>query len=268
MHCRYVRSTRSPDETSRVSSPALLEPFSDLNAGKSYPHQIKLFNFMLTAHVARFGHPDGVDLTRFQLIAPYEANPRQWLRLPWINRYSGERYRISTTADTGGVGVARVQTYRDVLEDFLYHAEAKSAGPDGRPCHRQTLGLLQRRVVRSIPALTTHVGKESNKLEEVEAGIEHDPDEVWTEYRDPRRDPWETLVLPVLKQIPAKRLAVKTGLALRTVKAARNGHTKPHSQNRQVLTRAAAAFAREQLQEFGIQSPTDDLTYCATLLSL
>lgn len=34
-----------------------------------------------------------------------------------------------------------------------------------------------------------HVGKEYNRLEEVEAGIEHSPDEVWTKYADPKRNP-------------------------------------------------------------------------------
>jgi hypothetical protein len=31
-------------------------------------------------------------------------------------------------------------------------------------------------------AFITHVGKELNRLEEVEAGLVHDPDEVYTEY--------------------------------------------------------------------------------------
>lgn len=246
-----------------ISSPELLKPFKGLNASKGYPDQVKPSNFMLTAHVARFGHPDGVAPEHFQLIAPYETDPQKWLRLPWIDRASGQPYRITTEAETGGAMVARVQTYRDVREDFLHHPEAKSAGPDGRPCGRQTVGLLGRRVVRSMPELTTHVGKESNRLEEMEAGIEHDPDEVWTEYTDPRRDSWRTLVLPVLRQIPAKQLAKQTGLAVSTVKAARNGHTNPQGRNRVLLTRTAATFARKRLQEVGLAAPARDLAACA-----
>jgi hypothetical protein len=49
---------------------------------------------------------------------------------------------------------------------------------------RQTVGLLSRRRVRSLPQLTTHEGKESNKLEEVEAGLEHDAESVWTKIGD------------------------------------------------------------------------------------
>ncbi len=170
-------------------------------------------------------------------------------------------------ADTGGAGVARVQTYRDVLEDLLYHPKVKSAGPDGRPCYRQTVGLLRRRVMRSISELTMYVGKESNWLEDVVAGIEHSPDEAWTEYRDAERDPWKTLVLPVLKLIPAQRLADETGLTISTVKAARKGHTSPHGRNRQALILAAARFACERLRELDIPAPTDDLACCAAHLA-
>lgn len=122
-------------------------------------------------------------------------------------------------------------------------------------------------MVRSIPELTTHVGKASNRLEEVKAGIEHNPEEVWTEHADPGRDPWRALVLPVLKQVPAKQLAETTGLAVSTIKAARNGHTKPHDRNRQALVQAATAFARERLREFDILPPADDVACCATFLA-
>lgn len=48
-----------------ISSPELLKPFARLNAGKGYPDQVKPCNFMLAAHVARFGHPDSVDPEHF-----------------------------------------------------------------------------------------------------------------------------------------------------------------------------------------------------------
>lgn len=193
---------------------------------------------------------------------------RQWTKMSWTDRYSGKRYRISTTADMGGVGMARVQTYRDVLEDFLYHPEAKSAGANGRQSDRQTVGLLCRQVVRSVPELTPHVGKESNRLEEVEAGIEHSPEEVWTEYQDPGRDPWATLVLPVLRQMPIERRVEATGLHRRSLFALRAGERRPHPGNRQVLVAAAGAYAREQLLGAGIEPTSDNITTCATYLSV
>ncbi len=130
----------------------------------------------------------------------------------------------------------------------------------GRP------GTPLQRLVGSILDLTTHVGKEANQLEEVEAGIEHDSDGVGTVYADPQRDPWRAAVLPALKHIPAKRLVEETGLAMSTVKAARNGQTTPYAGNREALSNAAASFAREQLRERGVEPPADDLTACAAFL--
>ena len=65
------------------------------------------------------------------------------------------------------------------------HRPGQAGGP-GRAAggDRQTVSLLQRRGVRSIPELTTHVGKESYRLEDVEIGLEHNPDEIWIEYRN------------------------------------------------------------------------------------
>lgn len=40
----------------------------------------------------------------------------------------------------------------------------------------QSVSLLWRRIMR--PAHVVQVGKEANKLEAVEAGIEHEPDEI------------------------------------------------------------------------------------------
>jgi hypothetical protein len=114
-------------------------------------------------------------------------------------------------------------------------------------------------VVRSLPALTAHVGKESNRLEEVELGLEHDPDEVWTEYRDPSRDPWATLVLPVLKQMPIERLVDATGMHRRSLFAIRAEERVPHPRNRQALIAAAGAFARERLQEARTNPPVDEV---------
>jgi hypothetical protein len=44
---------------------------------------------------------------------------------------------------------------------------------------------------------------------------------------DPREDPWRTIVLPVLKQMPLRILAEQTGLSERQMKAIRNGHAMP-----------------------------------------
>jgi hypothetical protein len=235
-----------------------------LNAEKEFAEQVKPFNFLLSAHVRPFGYPDGVDPKAFHLIAPYERNPRKWTRLPWVDRGSGTGVKITTAGATGGPGLARVKTYQDVIGEFQHHPEAKAADQHGYAGQRGTMGLLQRRQVR--PYSLIQLGKESNQLEEVEAGLAHDLDEIWTEYADPRRNPWRELVLPVLKNIPANELAVATGLSVRSVKAARNGRTEPRVTHRARFTAAAGAFSRDLLQRADHCPPREDLTACAVYL--
>jgi hypothetical protein len=69
-----------------VSSPYLMKGFEALNASKSYPDQIKSFNFLPTAHVIPFGHPEGVDPEKFHLVTPYDSDPGTWLVKEWIDR--------------------------------------------------------------------------------------------------------------------------------------------------------------------------------------
>jgi hypothetical protein len=153
-----------------------------MNHGKPYARQVKPFNFLLTARVTPFGRPEGTDPNHFQLIAPYETDPRKWATLPWLNRYArdGECYRISAVPSLyARLGVATVKTYRHVVEEYRAHPEAKSVGREGLPCSRQTVGILRRRPVTTL--YVAHVGEESNRLEEVEAGVVHDPEEIYTE---------------------------------------------------------------------------------------
>ena len=73
-----------------ITSPAVMRPLAKLNEGKTYVDKIKPFNFLVTCHVRSFGHPPGVDAERFHLIAPYEADSREWLKATWTDQYSGE----------------------------------------------------------------------------------------------------------------------------------------------------------------------------------
>jgi hypothetical protein len=125
----------------------------------------------------------------FQLIAPRESNPRRWLRTRWIDRYSGDSFRITTKGHHGGPGVARVQTYGEVIESYEYHPEAKFADTEGRACGKQTVGLLQRRHVKI--GEVTNIGKESNSLKEVEAGVEHDEADIYNRISRPASEPLE-----------------------------------------------------------------------------
>ena len=164
-----------------VSSPAVMKPLKALNEGKPYAKQIKPFNFIISCHVRKLGHPIGVNPERFHLIAPYETDPRKWEAMRWIDQYSksGKRYRISASAPHGSRTMARVKSYGDVLRQYEYHPEAKCADSSGASCGKQTLGLLGRRHI-AIDGFT-YIGKESNKLEEVEDQSLFDPSDVYTD---------------------------------------------------------------------------------------
>jgi hypothetical protein len=220
-----------------ISSPAIMRAFEDFNKGKRYVDQIKPFNFLLTCHVNSLGHPPGTNAERFHLVAPYESNPRRWLEMDWIEQYSGNRYGITTQGHHGNRHTARVKTYGEVLREYEFHAEAKCADADGKPSGKQTIGLLQRRHVR-IDGIN-YIGKESNSLEEVETGMIHSAENVYTVYPDRRRDEWETKMRPAMNiRGMLSRLEEETGLSRRMLIDARTGKRRPHPPNQRLILAA------------------------------
>jgi hypothetical protein len=131
---------------------------------------------------------------------------------------------------------ARVKTFSDVIEDYEFHPEAKCADAYGNGSTKQTVGLLQRRSIK-IDQIK-YIGKESNSLEEVDAGIVHSEENVYTEYSDPRRDEWQTKVIPALKKIALSVLIKETGFSRRMLIKARTGKVRPHRQNQQLIISA------------------------------
>ncbi len=80
-----------------------------------------------------------------------------------------------------------------------------------------------------------YIGKESNSLEDVESGLIHSAQNVYTEYPDPRRDEWQTKILPALKKVPLSRLMKLSGKSRRMLIDARAGRSRPHRKNQELL---------------------------------
>lgn len=215
-----------------VSSPSILEPLTFLNRNKKYSDQIKPFNFLLSCHIAQLGYPVGVDPTKFHLIAPYSTNPGKWLNREWLDQYSGQKYQVST-GNYQSRKTARVKTYGDVIGEYKFHPESKCADSEGNICGKQTTGLLFRRHIK-IDQIK-YIGKESNNLEEVDAGIVHSEQNVYTEYPDPRRGDWETKVRPAMLKISISTLKDKTQLSERTLKYARSGKRRPRLRHQTLI---------------------------------
>lgn len=115
---------------------------------------------------------------------PYTRDARQWSKLRWTDVYSGETFATTTRSQGLDERTARVQSYSDVIARYRTHPESKSLGPDGSPCGQRTVGLLRRRPV--VLGELVHIGKETNRLEEVEQGLVHDWNEVQLVFREPQ----------------------------------------------------------------------------------
>jgi hypothetical protein len=216
-----------------VTSPAVMKSLNFYNEGKPYSHQIKPFNFLLTCNVRELGHPIGSNPERFHLISPYERDPRKWLKKEWIDEYSKNRYRITTLGEHGTRHSARVKTYGEVIEQYENHAESKCADEHGEASDQTTIGLLRRRHIQ-IDEIK-YIGKESNLLEEVDAGSVRDPNSVYKHYPDIRRDEWITKVVPALGRMKIKSLVEKSKMSRRAIIEIRGGRSRPHLRNQILL---------------------------------
>ena len=130
-----------------------------------------------------------------------------------------------------------MRTYGDVIEEYEFHPESKCADASGQPSGKQTLGLLQRRHVR-IDSISA-IGKESNNLEEVEAGLVHDEQSVYTEYTDRRRDYWSREVVPALRRLPLNVWERESGKSRIILIDARRGRRRPHPRHQELLISVA-----------------------------
>jgi len=241
----------------RISDAGTLSLFDELNANKPYADRIKPYNFMLSAQVSKFGTPQGVDPHEpFHLIAPFERLPSKWLGMKWIDRYSGREFAITLSDTASNVGTAQVNSIRDVVAEYRFHPEFKSEGGDGQPCGKRTAGLLGRRHVE-LTGAPTLIGKESNRLEDVQAGLIGDWREVGNEYHDPHE--WESTVLPVLRQIPLGQLSELSGLHPSTLKRMRAGRSRPRGRNVAILVGIAVQHAGERLPTADVGPSGDGL---------
>lgn len=129
-----------------------------------------------------------------------------------------------------------------MLREYEYHPEAKCAGADGSRCGKQTVGLLQRRHI-AIDGFG-YIGKESNKLEQVEEGGVPAESDVYTIYNDPRRDKWEAKWLPMLQSTAVPKL-LEPGVSRATIYAIRAARTLYESTKTKLVAALRIELRRE-----------------------
>jgi hypothetical protein len=166
-------------------------------------------------------------------VAPFDKDPRRWEGAQYVDIHDPEADPYAITTRDGRPGMARVDTFADVLAKHDTHPEAKSLGPDGKSCDRATVGLLRRRPV-SVGKIVL-IGKESNRLEERSRGelTVDDLDERITTYED--HDEWYRVTVPRLRELGARKVTSLTGLSERRVRDVLAGAAFPHSTRRREL---------------------------------
>ena len=146
---------------------------------------------------------------------------------------TGQHYRVTAEGFHGTRDIARVKTYGDVLREYAFQPGSKSADARGKPSGKQTIGLLRRRHIQVDQII--YIGKESNRLEEIESGTIHSAQSVYTEYPDPRRDEWQTKILPALRKLPVRVLIRLTNKSRSMLTRTLAGHSRPRARNQMLL---------------------------------
>ena len=114
--------------------------------------------------------------------------------------------------------------------------------------------MLTRRHTEVIDVI--HIGKETNELELVQAGLKMGPDDVQLKYD---RDEWHYLK-QIIGEIPIDEILEGTGYSPRMVYALRAGTRRPSSKQMKLIRRLATAYASEHLSLTGLDpSGLDDL---------
>lgn len=118
-------------------------------------------NFMMIPQTSRFGCPENIHPDKFTLITPFSDAREHWMKAKCINihDYESPIYELTNEYDARR---ALVTNFFILLNSYQNHPEAKSLGPDGKPCAFDTRGLLQRaHIVANWPSV--YIGKESDR---------------------------------------------------------------------------------------------------------
>jgi len=226
---------RRLEHTYRTSKRTSLRPFSRL----AVLHPIPLY--------AR-----REDDTRQTPVAPYHHSCN-WRTASWRDLTTGEPLRPRLTgSDLTEADLHHqpsrvlIETVGSTLERNRARRDAKTVDQHGDPCGPTTVGPLRPAPTSSY--LQALIGKEARNLDRV--GITDDP--ATTTYNTPEDDTWETLHLPVLRQLvpgaPGGQAAI-----------ARQARVARQTLNRILKTGKAGAPAKARLADIAARLAADAL---------
>ena len=206
-----------------ITTPEVLKVLQSRQVHLPYRDRVKPYNFIQSPIINHIGgHPIGTDPDHLTLIAPFSSDPSRWYKRPYVNVHDGKVHRLGQPGKRLP-SQAEPKTYGDVVAQYRWHAEAKSLGPDGKPCGPRTRGLLMRTPVTAETPFR-YIGKETDRRweqgEEISMldskVVEYSPNETAKLVCDPE-------LQRCVQEVSIRKLAKAANVPENTVKAARRG---------------------------------------------
>ena len=231
-----------------IGSWDILRRFQNMNRGRPYQAQVKPFSFFLAASPDTLLYRGKIGA----LIASYEPDSAKWQNLSWIEYETGKEHRITTRLNIAMArenGRTAVETFGSYFTRYRSLPSSEFLGPDGRPCGRETSGLLARRPVRRLQ--TFLIGKETNELALVETGME--PSVTLEVSR--KADHWFDILRPVLRHLKVSEVARRVGVSERAVQRWIASERTPSVEFRFQLESVCQEQVRKVFQDLHIPIP-------------
>jgi ribosomal protein S18 acetylase RimI-like enzyme len=183
------------------------------------------------------------------VIVPFSSKQSEWPTLEGFDIHNKDRrgrfrrYRMNDPD-------FHPLTYAHMMEDYIRHPEAKSLGPDGKPCTSETGGLLQRAHITA--GQIRYIDKETSSMwaQVDDLSVITDNDEAGfrvVEYGRSRR-----IVLPEslkreIQEAKLQRELRRRGIGQHTLEKALQGHVRVNTYRKIV---AAIEEYRKENDEF------------------
>jgi hypothetical protein len=207
-----------------ITTPKVLKPLHDHERKKRYQERIyKPFSFVLSPILNNPILGSGEEIT---LIAPFTKTRKLWQTLKYSNIYNkkGKIYRLGSPNHAERLLPDKNPHPKSlglIAESFLCNAEAKSLGPDGKPCAGETNGLLKRRHIT-----VSHLEpcpKETDRRMDVEDISLFSPNFANYKPRETERKVCDPVLAKKLLFVPLREIKNETRLSFEPIIAARRG---------------------------------------------
>jgi len=119
----------------RVTTPNVLAALRKRDPGAAKPYNFAQSPILVDAP------------PNFTLVAPSSKHPEKWLGRDYTEIHSGRTFKLYSNYRGKQL---KPQRLSGVIWRHFLHREAKSLGPDGKPCDFRTSGLLQRRPIKAM----------------------------------------------------------------------------------------------------------------------